>query len=443
MIVAGREVGRIRQREGSLSAAERAALLSKRLEALSTNPFRPAPEITVVDTASGTDVLADGEVLLTVTDADAAAFPAGRKALADDVAKRIRAAVTEARTTFSLRAVLTRLAQAGAALLVLLLLLWLVNRFFAYVRRRVPEFFHGQLGEGAEEFAPWRDGRLARPAQLVLRLAQIAVWLFVLVTFVPLLLAIFPRTRAITERLIEFVREPLAQVWQGLLDYLPNLGFELVIVVLAWALIRGLHWFFGEVEAGVFRLPQFEPQWARTTANLLSTLVVVLAVVMAFPYLPGSGSPAFQGVGLFLGLLLSLSSSSAVSNIISGIIQTYTGSFEEGDLVRIGDTMGVVVAKRLLVTNLRTFKNEDISIPNAVVLGAQVVNLSEHARAEGLVLHTTVTIGYDVPWRQVHELMLSAARDVDGLVADPPPFVLQTSLTTTTSVTSSTSTHRT
>lgn len=426
--VVGREVFRIREREGSLSAAERASLLSGRLDDLVTNPFRSEPEIEVVDTLSGTDILADGDVLVTVTDADALAAGMDRQELAERAAELIRAAVRDGRSAHGLRATLARIGQAALALAALIAVLLAERRLFGGLRRRVAGLFTAREPSPEARLPTWRDARLAKPVDMLLRLAQIAAMIAILVVVTTLVLAIFPRTRAIADALIRFAREPLAEIWRSFLDYLPNLGFVVVIAALAWLLVRGVQWFFAEVERGVFALPQFDAKWSRTTANLFSALVVVLAFVMAFPYLPGSDSPAFQGVGLFLGLLVSLSSTSAVANIIAGIIQTYTGSFEVGDVVRIGDTLGVVVAKRLLVTRVRTFKNEEISIPNAVVLSASVANLSLHAREDGLVVHTTVTIGYDVPWRQVHEVLLSAARDVADLSSDPAPFVLQTAL---------------
>jgi small-conductance mechanosensitive channel len=157
-------------------------------------------------------------------------------------------------------------------------------------------------------------------------------------------------------------------------------------------------------------------------------LLLAVALVAAFPYIPGSQSPAFQGISLFLGLLVSLASSSALSNIIAGTILTYTRAFRLGDLVRIGETMGQVTDRRLLVTRVRTPKNEIVSIPNSLILATQVLNYTTLAAERGLIAHTSVTIGYDAPWRKVHELLIAAAVKVEGVLQDPPPFVLETAL---------------
>lgn len=185
---------------------------------------------------------------------------------------------------------------------------------------------------------------------------------------------------------------------------------------------------FREIGAGTIKLEGFPAEWATPTFNLVRPLIVALAFVAAFPYIPCSQSPAFQGVSIFIGLLVSLSSSSAIGNVIAGAILTYTNAFRVGDRVRIGDTEGDVLDTTLLVTQIRTVKNVVVSIPNAVVLSSHVVNYSRLADTAGLILHTEVTIGYDSPWRTVHALLIDAAKATHGILAGPQPFVLQRGL---------------
>jgi small-conductance mechanosensitive channel len=156
--------------------------------------------------------------------------------------------------------------------------------------------------------------------------------------------------------------------------------------------------------------------------------MLALAAVIVFPYLPGSDSPAFQGISIFIGVLLSLGSTSAVSNIVAGVVLTYMIPFRPGDRVKIADTTGDIVEQNLLVVRVRTTKNVEITIPNSTVLGNHIVNYSRNAEGQGVVLHSTVTIGYDAPWRTVHELLVSAARRTAGVLQEPEPYVLQTSL---------------
>ncbi len=185
---------------------------------------------------------------------------------------------------------------------------------------------------------------------------------------------------------------------------------------------------FGEIGKGNLAFPGFYPEWAEPTSRLIRALVLVLVIIIIFPYLPGSKSPAFQGISIFVGVLLSLGSSSAVANAIAGIILTYMRSFAVGDWVRIGDTVGEVVEKNALVTRIVTQKREIITIPNATVMNGSVMNYTREAKNGGVIFHTTVTIGYDAPWKTVHQLLIDAARATKHVLHTPAPFVLQTAL---------------
>ena len=155
---------------------------------------------------------------------------------------------------------------------------------------------------------------------------------------------------------------------------------------------------------------------------------MAFAAVLAFPYVPGSNSLAFKGISVFLGVLFSLGSSSAVANVVSGYTLIYRRIFKVGDRVKIADFVGDVVATRLQVVHLRTIKNEEITVPSSLIVNSHVINYSAMAKEKGLILHTKVTIGYDAPWRQVEALLLLAAGRTQGLLREPPPFILQTSL---------------
>jgi small-conductance mechanosensitive channel len=157
-------------------------------------------------------------------------------------------------------------------------------------------------------------------------------------------------------------------------------------------------------------------------------LVVAFALVVAYPYIPGSESAAFKGVSIFLGVVFSLGSTSIISNLIAGYALTYRRAFRVGDRVKIGDVIGDVTDVRLQVTHLRTAKNEAVIVPNSVILNSEVTNYSTFAKTSGLILHTTVGIGYEVPWRQVEAMLLEAAARTPGILETPAPFVLQRGL---------------
>jgi len=214
----------------------------------------------------------------------------------------------------------------------------------------------------------------------------------------------------------------------ALVGYLPNLFFLVVITAVFYGAIKLVDLIAGQIRDGQIVLADFPSEWADPTRRIIRVLLVALGVVVAFPYLPASNSPAFTGVSVFLGILLSLASSSALSNIIAGLVLTYTRAFRLGDRVQIGDTYGDIVATSTLVTKVRTIRNEEVTIPNGVVLGNSVTNYTRQAKTLGLILHTRVTIGYDVPWRTVHGLLVDAALATPGVLPDPRPFVWQTSL---------------
>jgi small-conductance mechanosensitive channel len=228
--------------------------------------------------------------------------------------------------------------------------------------------------------------------------------------------------------LLGYITSPLKVIALGFIGYLPELFMILVVVFITFYIFRAINFISVEVERGNLSIPGFYPEWSRPTFNLVKIIIIAFSFIVIFPYLPGSDSPAFQGVSVFLGLLISLGSSSAISNIIAGLVIIYMRAFKLGDRVKIGDTTGDVIEKTMLVTRLRTIKNEEVTIPNASILAGKTINYSVEANGPGLILHSTVTIGYDIPWKQVHKLLIGAALKTDRILKEPSPFVLQTSL---------------
>jgi small-conductance mechanosensitive channel len=184
----------------------------------------------------------------------------------------------------------------------------------------------------------------------------------------------------------------------------------------------------GEIERGKIRIRGFYPEWSQPTYKIVRFLLFAFTAVVIYPYLPGENSPAFKGVGIFIGVLFSLGSTSAVANVVAGVILTYTRGFRVGDWVKIGDNMGEVTGQTMLATHLKTIKNEEIIIPNSVILGSHITNYSLLAQKDGLILYTSVTIGYDQPWRKIQQLLIEAALKTKNIVPTPAPFVLHNAL---------------
>ena len=235
-------------------------------------------------------------------------------------------------------------------------------------------------------------------------------------------------TLKLAAHMITLIIAALEYIWSGFVGYLPNLVTIIVIVFVARYVIRIIGLVFDGIRSRRIYLKNFYPEWAETSFSLIKLMIYVLTAVIVFPYLPGSSSPAFQGISIFVGVLVSLGSTTAVSNVIAGVVLTYTRAFAVGDQVEVGGNRGKVVERSTFVTRIQTLKNVMVSIPNSIVLNNNIINYSKNMGQSGLLVHTTITIGYDVPWQTVNELLIAAARKTDNIVSHPDPFVLQTSL---------------
>ena len=235
-------------------------------------------------------------------------------------------------------------------------------------------------------------------------------------------------TLTFAARLIIFVGSILGYLWAGFVGYLPSLFTIVIIVLVMRYVIHLIGLVFDGIRTRRIHLRNFYPEWAETSFGLVKLFIYALTAVIVFPYLPGSSSPAFQGISIFVGVLVSLGSTTAVANVVAGVVITYTRAFSVGDQVELDSVRGRVIERSTFVTRIQTLKNVIVSIPNSMVLSNNVINYSKNLGQSGLLVHTTVTIGYDVPWQTVNDLLVGAARRTEGISANPEPFVLQTSL---------------
>jgi small-conductance mechanosensitive channel len=201
-----------------------------------------------------------------------------------------------------------------------------------------------------------------------------------------------------------------------------------VLLVIFRYILRFISYIKNEIENGELTVPGFYADWANPTYQIVRVLVLAFLLIVIFPYLPGSDSAVFKGVSVFVGVLFTFGSAGALGNIVSGVVMTYTRAFKLGDRVKIGEVTGDIIEKTLLVTRIRTIQNEIVSIPNSTVISNHTINYSSDARVNGLILHTSVTIGYDAPWRQVHQLLIDAALQTPMIEKEPVPYVYQTGL---------------
>jgi small-conductance mechanosensitive channel len=429
VVIDGKEILRVYGPLGPFSTRERAIEIEHRVTLLAekrvSDPIR-----TRLIQSEGTMAIVSGSVLLMgVTDADAEKTGIPREQLAARDAAAIQQAIDGYRVRHTWRSFLKAVGLALLIWTVFGVVVWIVRKAVRWLDRRVTGWVTRQVstsGARGSRLIIWERGRM-----LAMLLLKGVVFLSVLSAssfVISYTFSLFPQTAGISTTLLDYLRDTFGSAAMAVVRYLPDGGFVVIVCVIAYYLLKVLKFLAQAIEGSEIAVKAIQPEMAKPTYQIVRFAVVVFALVVAFPYLPGGNSEAFRGVSIFLGVLLSLGSSSAVSNILAGLVLTYMRAFHVGDRVRIAETTGDVLQRSLLVTRVRTIKNVEVVIPNGAILSSQVLNFSSMARSQGLILNTSVTIGYNAPWRTVHEVLIRAALNTEGILPKPAPFVLQTSL---------------
>ena len=430
IVVRGDTLFRVFGRLGPLDADLRAAGITARLDSIARN-YRPERDsLHVVEIDGDVVVMAGDMAILAVLPADAVRAGVSQQELAAEYIGQLSGALSTTAFRWQLREFGIGFLKTLLTLVALGALVWLLRGLHERLLRLVNFFRHSKRIPSItlQQLEVISADKIADALLLTIKVMRGVILLLVGYLLVVLVLGYFPWTKGASGRILDYVVGPLGTVGTAILDYLPNVFFVVVIVLVTKYILKGLHFFFNAVGSGAVTLGTFDREWAEPTYKLVRFLVLAFALIAMFPYLPGSQSDAFKGVSLFMGVLLSLGSTGAVANLVAGTLLTYSRSFQIGDRVRIGDTLGDVVMRTLLVTKIRTVYNVEVTIPNSKVMSGDVLNYSTIARTQGVILQTTITIGYDVPWRRVHELLVSAASTTEGIEKEPAPFVLQTGL---------------
>ena len=408
----------------SFPAAERARLVRERITAAAADPAITPDAIRVVETGGVSRIVAGDRPLLALVDADAEAEGIGRQELALIHAGRVRQAIVDYRNARSTAALSRAAWRSGAATVVLVLAAGLLLTFWRSLDRRLQRRLEARIHTiGIQSFEVVRAEQIHSALTTAFFVVRVAIALTALLVYAGFVLRQWPATRQFALSTRAFALSPLRVMADGVLASIPSLVFLVVLFLLVRLLLRLVRLFFEAIEQRSVTFAGFDPDWAPPTYKLVRVAIVAFALIVAYPYIPGSESEAFKGVSLFIGIVFSLGSSSAISNIIAGYMMTYRRAFRLGDRVKIGDAVGEVIAIRLQVTHLRSPKNEEIVIPNSEILSGEVINYSSLAGERGVLLHTEVGIGYETPWRQVEAMLLAAAARTPGLGSKPPAFV--------------------
>lgn len=408
----------------SFPAAERAAGIAERIVALAADPAFQADQLKVVESDLGSEIRTAERRVMVVLDADAKLEGVNREAVAVAYLQRIIKAIADsraARTPEALAQATTRTVAASVALgFALLVIVWIWRHLYHALERR---FRRRIQSVGIQSFQILRAERIWGTVQAALASVRALVMLVAGFVYLQYVLSLFPGTRSAGAQLLDYVLVPLGHLGRGALGVMPNLVFLAILYLVTRYLLKLVHLFFAAVGRGEVKVSGFEAEWAEPTYKLVRLLAIVLALVVAYPYIPGSQTEAFKGLSIFMGIVFSLGASSTIGNMIAGYMMTYRRVFHVGDRVKIQGVVGDVTETRLQVTQLKTVKNEVVVIPNSVILNNEVVNYSALARSEGLILHTTVGIGYETPWRQVEAMLIMAAERTVALMKDRVPFV--------------------
>jgi small-conductance mechanosensitive channel len=452
----------ITEARGAQSAQERATSIANQLETFARDPDLPVEGLMVGEQNGTTVIFYDATVVAVITEADAVAANTTPTELAASVVQSFRTAVAEYRQVYDLEpggvrstgSLWDRIVNVSKSIANLTTRDNVVNYPLAIAYTILATVLFGGLLFGLRRVFPQVYRMIRRSQQqrrfslrlyriTLLSTKQVGRLLFfttkltqaiitggVVLGYVLLVLSLYPLTRRFARTIFSYTQAALVQMGEAFLGYLPNIFIIVFIIIATGYSLRILKPIFKGLEEERIKISGFYSEWAEPTYRLVEIFILVMAGVLCFPYLPGFGSEAFQGLSLFLGVLVSLGSTTAIANAVSGVILIYTRAFRLGDYIRVGDIKGEVQDKSLLVTQLRTSNNVIVTIPNASLIANNIENysLSNRDSNRPVILTTTITLGYDVPWALVYETLIAAARATNHVLSNPTPTVHQTGL---------------
>ncbi|MDR3093449.1 MAG: mechanosensitive ion channel family protein [Bacteroidales bacterium] len=416
---------------GGVSAADRAANTMQEIIALGKNRNVKPDSVYLLPLEDGvqTEIMYRRKVIVSVTENDAL----WTNKNINDLAEEERASIVAAIKTLQYRnSLLQTFKRIGIFLLVLavhIVIFCLIIRLYKKMKLKIKA--NRQKWFKPIVFRNYEILNANRQANVAVILASAVRYLLIfiqLLIFIPLLFSVFPQTKPLASTLFGYIATPIKDIFYAIIHYIPHLFTVVIIWLCIRYLIKGISFITQEIQSEKLRIPGFYPEWAMPTFHVVKFLLYAFMIAMIFPHLPGSNTGTFKGISIFVGLIVSLGSGSAITNILAGLIMTYMRAFKIGDFIKLNDSMGNVIEKTAFVTRIRTTKNEIITIPNSFVLSSHTTNYSASARDYGLIIHTNVAIGYEVPWKTAHESLIKAAKRTPGVEQKREPFVLDIGL---------------
>ena len=415
--------------QGGLSAARRAENVQAAILQAGKSFLFGNDSLHIEEGVYLTDIMFGEKVIVSITDRDAVSSGLGRPALARKYLAPIAAKIAALKKTYGIAGIVKRAGLFALIAGIQIFLIRLTNYAFRKLRRKIIRLRQSRLKPIVIRDYEFLNTR--RQSIIILFFSKMLKWVVIFIQLlfsVPMLFAVFPQTKSIAITLFTYVSEPVKMIFRSIVHYIPNLFIIAIIYLCIHYTIRGLRYISREIESGKLKINGFYPDWAQPTFNIVRFLLYAFMIAMIYQYLPGSQSDIFKGISVFVGLIVSLGSTTVIGNIIAGFVITYMRPFKVGDRIKLNDTEGHVIEKTPFVTRLRTPKNEIVTIPNSFIMSSHTTNLSASAREYGLIIHVDVASGYDTPRQQVHQLLLKVARETPGIAPLPKPFVLETAL---------------
>ena len=413
----------------SLSPEQRAAAISKRIREAAADNSISADSVKIILEKDHCMIYAGPKLIMNVFEEDADVEEINRELFAQVVSQATSEAIKLYRYNRTRSILIRKSLTAAGALIIMIFVMYLIFWLFRKTKKRLGDLIKIRIDTLENKSHNLiRGTQLWKTYNLGFKILKIVVIVTLLAAFINYLLGMFPWTSNVATYILNLLLNPFLSMGKGLLNFLPDLAFLVVIFLITRYLLKLGKLFFSSVQNSRITVKNFDPDWAMPTFSILRTLVIVFAVIVSYPYIPGSGTSAFKGISVFIGVLFSLGSSSFISNLIAGYTMTYRGAFKKGDFIQVGDKAGYVQEHKVLDTRLLSIQNEEIIIPNSVLLNSNLINYTTKARNKSLIIHTTVGIGYETPWRLVESMLKLAADRTEGLLKQPPPFVLKRSL---------------
>ena len=429
LVVEGDTLFTLYAAKGGMQPDMRVKEMLQKIEALGRRITIKKDSVVVFNGEYFSDVMAGDIVILSVTDVDALWQDTEREALATKYAEVIQKKISDMQDKYGLRQKLIGLLLAVFIIVLQVFLIKFTLKLFRKWKFRLTRWAVSRNKNAAiRDYGLLNSHRQGLMFLFIYRIARILLIALQLLISIPVLFSIFPETKTLTITILSYIWVPVKQIAASCISFLPSL-FQIAIIYLCFRyLVRATKYLADEIEHERLKINGFYPDWAQPTFFILRVLLYSLMLIMIWPLLPNSDSEIFQGVSVFIGIIVSLGSTSIIGNTVAGMVMTYMRPFHIGDYIKVGDTVGEVIEKTVLVTRIRTRKNEVVTIQNSNLMGSQTSNFTVAAKNYGLIVHTKVTIGYDVPWQKIKDIMETAALETKGIKRQPKPFMMITSL---------------